>query len=205
GIARQPFQPADQTVKHRGVVGVADLGPVQCHAGHAAVIDVQQNDIPAHDATTFPGSVLPPHITTPTRAPCGGSNLPETTAARAVAPPGSAISRICSHNRRCVAAICSSVPSTAPVTNDWAIGNINAPTCRAPNESAARPDTGQSSGRPTSMAVVNVGHPSGSTQMISAEPAYQAAMPPINPPPPVATRIWVSSGASIWNSRPTVP
>ena len=75
----------------------------------------------------------------------GGRNAPHSRAASAVAPPGSATSR----NRptaRCAAAIASSGTSTASATCAWAIGNISAPTWRAPRLSAARPPTGASTG-----------------------------------------------------------
>src|SRR6266404_2680512 len=60
-------------------------------------------------------------------------------------------------------------------------------------------------GGPAWRAFANVGAASGSTPMSLIFPAYQAAMPPMRPPPPTATSRVSSFGYCCWNSRPTVP
>src|SRR5580704_9710479 len=81
GVGRQTLQPEDQSIQHRRIICIADLGAVQRHRGDPAVVDVQQDDILTQIDATFPGSVLPPQTTTPTRAPSGGTNRPDSSAA----------------------------------------------------------------------------------------------------------------------------
>jgi hypothetical protein len=53
--------------------------------------------------------------------------------------------------------------------------------------------------------LVEGGASSGSTPMSFTLPPYQAAMPPMSPPPPTATKSVSRSGASCSNSSPTLP
>ncbi len=66
------------------------------------------------------------------------------------------------------------------------MGNMSSPTRLGASESAAIPPAGLSTGRPAWRAFANVGAASGSTPMSLIFPAYQAAMPPMRPPPPTA-------------------
>jgi hypothetical protein len=86
-----------------------------------------------------------------------------------------------------------------------AMANISPPTCRGASESAATLPASVSTGLPAASARVNVGAPSGSTPTIRMRPSYQAAMPPINPPPPTATSSVCRLGACSLNSSPTLP
>ena len=49
------------------------------------------------------------------------------------------------------------------------------------------PPAGASTGRPAASAICSVGASRGSTPITLMRPSYQAAMPPIRPPPPTAT------------------
>src|SRR5208283_4084957 len=102
--------------QQRLVIGIGNLRPVQRQRGDATRIDIELERLIAHDVVTFAGSVLAPQTRTPTRAPGGGTKAPDSSAASAVAPPGSAISRSRSQRRRCAAAIASSATSTASTT-----------------------------------------------------------------------------------------
>ena len=85
------------------------------------------------------------------------------------------------------------------------MGNISSPTRRGASESAAMLPASASTGRPALSASVKVGASSGSTPMILAAPAYQAAIPPISPPPPTGTIDRIEIGRLLASSRPSVP
>ena len=136
--------------------------------------------------------------------PRSGRHAPLMRAASAAAPPGSATMRSVFHNARWDSRIASSVTSTVRATCFWASGNMSAPTRFGASESAAMPPAGASTGSPASSARVSVGAASGSTPITGTRPAYHAAMPPIRPPPPTATRSASSFGACSSSSTPTV-
>ena len=149
--------------------------------------------------------VLPPQTNTATRSPAAGRYRPDSKAANAAAPPGSATTHRRDHKAACAWRIASSVTSTLTATCAWAMGNISPPTCRGARLSAAIPPAGASTGRPAARAMCSVGAPSGSTATTLTAPPYQAAIPPISPPPPTATSKVSTPGASACNSSPTVP
>ena len=53
--------------------------------------------------------------------------------------------------------------------------------------------------------MVSVGASTGSTPTTRTDPAHQAAVPPMSPPPPTATRIVVTSGHCAISSIASVP
>src|SRR6476620_690279 len=92
----------------------------------------------------------------------------------------------------------SSETSRTLFTCAWAMGNMSSPTRFGASESAAIPPASASTGRPASNARVRVGAASGSTPMILILEPYQAAMPPISPPPPTATNKTVEPGSLLF-------
>src|SRR5690606_36065438 len=78
------------------------------------------------------GSTFAPQISTPMRAPAGGRQAPERSAARAAAPPGSTASRSCRQSQSWVSRIASSPISTDSATCRSAIANLRSPPRVAP-------------------------------------------------------------------------
>ena len=79
----------------------------------------------------------------------GGRRVrPESRAANAAAPPGSATSRSTSQSATWARRMASSDTSTTRSTYAWAIGNISSPTRRGASESAAMLPASASTGRP---------------------------------------------------------
>jgi puromycin-sensitive aminopeptidase len=134
-----------------------------------------------------------------------GTYAPESNAASEVAPPGSAKIRTASHSRRWASRIASSGTSTTRSTQRDTIAKAISPASAAPSESAAYPPTSTSTGRPASRAAVMQRLASGSTPITRVRPSYQAATPPISPPPPIATSTVSASGTCSDSSAASVP
>ena len=99
----------------------------------------------------------------------------------------------------------SSLTVTTSRTNRVAIPIEMMPARAAPRASAATPPTSTSTGSPARRADDSVGHRSGSTPITLTSLAYQAAIPPINPPPPTATITVCSAGRWSDSSDASVP
>ena len=127
------------------------------------------------------------------------------SAARAVAPPGSAIRWNSRQIARCASRIASSVTVTAVPTCSRATAKAMSPTLRVPSESAAMPATSTGTGSPASRALPRHVEVTGSTATTATSLANQAAIPPISPPPPTLTTTVSASGTCWESSRPIVP
>ena len=189
------------------VIGIAHFGAVQRRGRHAARIHIQQHEVLSPVLCSWRHlcriGVAAAHDTPTARRPAEGRR-------RTPAPPG--------RSHRPVRRSAGSGPITSVAPRRW--------RCRSPaprqRHSAAR--SGTLARRPGARPGCRPrrrppAHPPDARQQrimqrgaacrLDADswalPAYQAAMPPISPPPPVATSTWVSSGASCSNSRATVP
>ena len=79
------------------------------------------------------------------------------------------------------------------------------PARLVPSESAAYPPYVTSTGPPAASAAVIDVLVSGSTPITRVRPSYHAPMPPISPPPPIATSTVSASGTCSESSAPIVP